>query len=63
MVDASSLWGILTILGPIVLAVALLWAILHNRTSKRQDARTEAATRELYDKEDSDAPASDRRPH
>lgn len=50
MIDlGGGLWGVMTILGPIVLAAVILWAILHNRTSKRQKERTEEATREMYD--------------
>lgn len=50
MIDlGGGLWSVMTILGPIVLAAVLLWAILHNRTSKRQKQRTEEATREMYD--------------
>lgn len=51
MIDlgGGSLWGLVTILGPIVLAAVLLWAILHNRTSGRQKRQTEEATRKMYD--------------
>ncbi|MBH9536634.1 hypothetical protein [Novosphingopyxis sp. YJ-S2-01] len=47
-------WGILTILGPIVLVGAIAWAILRNKkeTSRRDEIRTERATHELYDKAD-----------
>ena len=48
-------WGFAIIGGPILLAVALLWAITHNRQSKGQERRTENATKELYAKEDADA--------
>ena len=52
MVDlGGGLWSVMTILGPIVLAAVLLWAILHNRTSKRRKDRTEDATREIYDEQ------------
>jgi hypothetical protein len=50
-VDLGSLWGLLTVIGPIVLGVVILWAILHNRTSRAEDARTEEATRRMYDKQ------------
>ncbi|WP_343517996.1 hypothetical protein [Sphingomonas sp.] len=50
MIDlGGGLWGAMTILGPIVLAAVILWAMLHNRTSKRQKERTEEATRRNYD--------------
>lgn len=49
--DLGSLWGLLTIVGPIVLIVALVYAISRNRTTKAQDARTEAATAANYDRQ------------
>jgi hypothetical protein len=61
--DGSSLWGLLTIVGPIVLGAILLWAVLTNRRSRRENARTEAATHDLYkdiDREDKAAEASRR---
>lgn len=52
MIDlGGGLWGVMTILGPIVLAAVILWAILHNRTSKQQERRTEEATRRMYDEQ------------
>ncbi len=50
----TNLWGVLTILGPILLAVAIIWAIRHNRTSRREDAHTEAATKRMYDEQAKD---------
>ncbi|HEU0043831.1 hypothetical protein [Sphingomonas sp.] len=41
-------WEILVVIGPLILAFALAWAMLHNKRSKRQNERTEQATRELY---------------
>lgn len=52
MSDASGLWSLLTILGPILLAVVLIWAMLHNRRSKRANDRTEVATSANYDEQD-----------
>lgn len=46
------LWSLVTVGGPILLAAALLWAILHNRTSRRQHDATERATDRLYAAED-----------
>ena len=37
-----------TIIGAVVLAVAIGWAMLNNRQSKGEHRRTEEATRELY---------------
>ena len=46
-------WGIITIVGPLLLAVVLAWALLRNRKSRPADIeRTERATRELYKEED-----------
>jgi len=46
-------WGLITIVAPILLAVAILWAILRNRKTNRRDfERTEQATRDLYKEED-----------
>lgn len=56
--DLSSMQGLMVIVGPIVLAVALLWAIVRNKTSKRQLDETEEATRRNYDAHD----AADREP-
>lgn len=47
--DLASMQGLMVIVGPIVLAAVLLWAVLHNRTSRRQKERTEEATRKMYD--------------
>ncbi len=46
-------WTLLTILGPILLFVVLLWAVLRNRKAKPGEIeRTERATHELYKEED-----------
>lgn len=47
--DLESIWGVVTIAGPVVLLVALAWAVLHNRGSKKEVARTEEATARMYD--------------
>ncbi|TKD49998.1 hypothetical protein [Sphingomonas baiyangensis] len=51
-IDMSSLWGVLTIVGPIVLLIAILWAMRHNRGTKHDIERTEAATHRMYDEQD-----------
>lgn len=38
-------WGILTIVGPILLAAVIAWAMLHNRRSRAEKELTEDATR------------------
>lgn len=51
--DAGGLsWSLLTVIGPLVLAAVILWAVLRNRTSRREKDRTEQATRDLYNAED-----------
>ena len=46
-------WSLLTILGPILIVVVVLWAVLKNHKSSRAEIeRTEAATRENYRQED-----------
>lgn len=46
-------WGIITIIGPLLLAAVLLWAMLRNRKSRPDEIdRTEAGTRNLYREED-----------
>ena len=50
----SGIWGILVVVGPIVLAVAIIWAMRHNRQSRQELQRTERATHELYEREDRD---------
>ena len=51
-----SFWGFATILGPILLILAFAFAIMRNRSARRPEdlARTEAATRELYDRVDAE---------
>ncbi len=46
-------WSLLTIVGPILIFVVVLWAVLRNRKAKPEEMeRTERATRELYREED-----------
>ena len=47
----ESLWGLMTIVGPIILLILLLWLVLRGRSSGKS-ARTEQATDLLYDKEE-----------
>jgi hypothetical protein len=42
-------WGILNIVGPLLLATVLLWAFLRNRSSRRDVDRSERGTRDVYD--------------
>lgn len=47
------LWPLITVIGPILLAAVILYAILRNRlTSASERSRTERATKALYAEED-----------
>ncbi len=47
-----SLWGIATIVGPIILLALFIWVILRNRSSKVSKGVTERATKANYEAED-----------
>jgi hypothetical protein len=48
-----SLWGLATVIGPIVLLALFVWVILRNRsTSRASKERTEQATKANYAAED-----------
>ena len=53
----NGLWTAVTVLGPLLLAAVLAYAVFRNRTSSARKARTEDATRDLYQRTD----AEDRR--
>ena len=55
----DNLWGILTIVGPIILIVAIAGAMLRNRRTPRAEAKTEAATARMYDQQDRDDKAEE----
>jgi flagellar biosynthesis/type III secretory pathway M-ring protein FliF/YscJ len=44
-------WGIMNILGPVLLLAALLWLVMRRRASKTTE-RTEEGTRDLYAEEE-----------
>ncbi|MBO9622201.1 MAG: hypothetical protein J7500_05765 [Sphingomonas sp.] len=50
--DLSSIQGLMVVVGPILLAIAIAWAIFANRGSRRDIEHTEAATRERYEQQD-----------
>jgi hypothetical protein len=50
-------WSLMTIVGPILFAVVLLWAMTHNRRSRAEKQRTEEATRQRRAEEDADQKA------
>jgi cbb3-type cytochrome oxidase subunit 3 len=45
-------WGIINIVGPLLLAVVIAWAFLKNRKSRVDVDRSESATHEAYDAEE-----------
>lgn len=49
---ADGFWGFAIIGGPILLGLAIIWAALRNRTSRRMDRHTEQATHDLYQQQD-----------
>jgi len=50
--EQEGLWGLATIVGPIVLLVLFIWVILRNRSSKVSKDVTERATKANYKAED-----------
>lgn len=58
--NMSSLWGVLTILGPVALVIAIVWAMRHNRGTPEQVQATEDATRRMYDEQSRLDDAADR---
>lgn len=57
--DLSSIQGLMVVVGPIILALAIAFAMLRNRGTKREIDRTEAATRANYDRQDAEDKARD----
>ncbi len=45
-------WSIMTIVGPLLLAAVLLWALMRNRKSRVDPDVTEKATHDVYDEEE-----------
>ena len=43
-------WGLQTIIGGLLLAAVLLWAVLRNRSSRRDVDRSERGARDVYDR-------------
>ncbi|WP_432769977.1 MAG: hypothetical protein HEQ22_04310 [Sphingopyxis sp.] len=50
-------WTLITVIGPILFALVLGWAMLHNRRSRAEIRRTEEATRLRREEEDREAKA------
>lgn len=54
----STLYTLVVVVGPIVLLAAIAWAIVNNRRSREDEARTEEATRRRYAEQDADDKAN-----
>ncbi len=53
MSPSGGFWSLLTILGPILIVVAIAWAMLKNRKKPKSGIdRTERATHDLYKAQD-----------
>ena len=57
--DLSSMQGLMVVVGPIVLAAVLLWAVLRNRASRRETQHTERATAANYAAEEANRKTRD----
>jgi hypothetical protein len=44
--SGDALWGVMTILGPILLALAILWALANNRRTRAEKDASERAVHE-----------------
>lgn len=61
-VDDNGIWGAVVVIGPIVLALVIAWAMFRNCAATKHDLeRTEAATRAMYDQQNRDDIARDER--
>lgn len=61
--NAGDFWGLITIIGPVLLGAVLIWALLRNRkTTPREDAHTEQATHDLYEQIDREDKAREDEP-
>lgn len=49
-------WPLITVVGPILFAIVLLWAIANNRRSRAEKQRTEEATRQRRKEEEAAQP-------
>ncbi len=50
--EQEGLWGIATIVGPIVLLALFIWVIMRNRSARVSKDVTDAATRANYKADD-----------
>jgi uncharacterized membrane protein len=51
---ADAMWGIMNIVGPLLILVVLLWLVLRTRSKRNsvENQRAEEGTRELYAEEE-----------
>lgn len=49
--DLANLYAVMAVIGPILLGLVLLWAMLRNRAQRDGIDRTEQATRENYERQ------------
>lgn len=58
-------WAILTIVGPILIVIVLIWAIMRNRKARTPGSveGTERATHELYDEQEAERRHEDEHKH
>jgi uncharacterized membrane protein len=51
---ADTMWGIMNIVGPLLILVVLLWLVLRTRSKRNtvENQRAEEGTRELYEEEE-----------
>jgi cbb3-type cytochrome oxidase subunit 3 len=52
MDGGGATWGIINIVGPLLLVIVIAWAFLKNRKSKVDVDQSERATHEAYDAEE-----------
>ena len=52
MDSGGASWGIITIVGPLLILIVFAWVVMKNKKSKTSIDTTEQATRDLYRKED-----------
>lgn len=45
-------WALQTVVGVLILAAVLLWAVIRNKASRAERDRTERSTRDLYEQEE-----------
>ena len=50
----ESLWGIMTILGPVILLIALVWLVMRGRSNRndRDSTRSDQGARDVYAEEE-----------